>query len=365
MSTSRELHTERVQSGMAGLRAEPAHPEPVKQAGEHLGRSNRTVDVTPNEGVDETAWREIKAAVAEAGCFRRAAGQEFTKAALVLGGAAGSYLVLLSQPGMAWWLAGLLGAAFTSVHAGLVAHEAGHFNITRRRDVDVAIGSLFMTVIAGVGHIWFSDIHRQHHSAGAATVLPPANDGSRRERTLRLLRIGAYLLVSALRLRVRSAVALFGRSPGLDALATIVHISIWIVAPWLVLGPWQALVNYMLICVVMGPFAGLLLLSGHEGVPRPEDGKLAEYHWLRRQLQSTRNLGVSRLADFVMGGVNHHVEHHLFPSIPRARLPEARAITRPICASYGLPYREQSQTDAAKEVWRYINPVPARETGSA
>ncbi len=80
----------------------------------------------------------------------------------------------------------------------------------------------------------------------------------------------------------------------------------------------------------------------------------------RRQRASARNLGTSRLAGFLCGGVNHHGEHHLFPSVPRARLADARRVTRSYCQAYGLPYHEVDGAGAVAEIWAHVTGrVPA------
>jgi fatty acid desaturase len=44
--------------------------------------------------------------------------------------------------------------------------------------------------------------------------------------------------------------------------------------------------------------------------------------------------------DFVFGGLNYQIEHHLFPSMPRVHLGRARAIVKPFCLDRGLAYQE-------------------------
>jgi fatty acid desaturase len=66
--------------------------------------------------------------------------------------------------------------------------------------------------------------------------------------------------------------------------------------------------------------------------------------FLRKQVLTSRNVRGGRLTDrplhWVMGGLNHQVEHHLFPSMPTANLRAARAVVREHCAEIGVPYHE-------------------------
>ncbi|TMH63877.1 MAG: hypothetical protein E6H57_16515 [Betaproteobacteria bacterium] len=66
-----------------------------------------------------------------------------------------------------------------------------------------------------------------------------------------------------------------------------------------------------------------------------------------------------RLDDFLFGGLNNHIEHHLFPSMPTARLRSARRITREFCRRHGIAYSEMSWFAAAREVARHFNAMSA------
>jgi fatty acid desaturase len=80
---------------------------------------------------------------------------------------------------------------------------------------------------------------------------------------------------------------------------------------------------------------------------------------MERITRSTRNLGRSRWSDFVFGGVNNHIEHHLFPKVPAMRLRQARAITREFCRNHGIPYSETNFVRALVEAANHFRTVPA------
>ena len=44
--------------------------------------------------------------------------------------------------------------------------------------------------------------------------------------------------------------------------------------------------------------------------------------------------------DFVMGGLNYQVEHHLFPSMPRPNLKHVQPVVRDYCEQLGVKYTE-------------------------
>jgi fatty acid desaturase len=44
------------------------------------------------------------------------------------------------------------------------------------------------------------------------------------------------------------------------------------------------------------------------------------------------------LLDFVLGGLNYQIEHHLFPNMPQPNLRRAQPIVRDYCASLDIDY---------------------------
>ena len=72
---------------------------------------------------------------------------------------------------------------------------------------------------------------------------------------------------------------------------------------------------------------------------------------------TARNIRPGRVTDFVFGGLNYQIEHHLFPSMARANLRHARPIVLEYCATHGIPYREVSAMASYREVARYLGEV--------
>ena len=137
-----------------------------------------------------------------------------------------------------------------------------------------------------------------------------------------------------------------------DQVAFALHIALWFGLPPLILGLGDALINYGLMTWFIGPYLGAVFLVNHIGtrVIHPSE-RISFFH---KQIATTRNLRTSRMHDFLFGGVNNHIEHHLYPSIPTARLRTARPITRAFCKRHGIPYREMGWPAAAREVFGHF-----------
>ena len=58
-----------------------------------------------------------------------------------------------------------------------------------------------------------------------------------------------------------------------------------------------------------------------------------------------------------MGGLNYQVEHHLFPSMSRLHLAQAREVVRDYCETHDVPYTETSLWRSYAIVIDYLNRV--------
>src|SRR5262245_4457338 len=310
-----------------------------------------------------------------AGCFRPAPVRTAAYAAFVLGGYACAYAGLLAAPGWGMRVLCLLALGFLTVQAGFIAHEAGHGAITRDRRVAELIGQVFHTLLTALCCSYFSHIHRQHH--------PHCNDRARdpdmqseffsmyaqsaaKKRGLGALisrhqAVLIWLLVSLQGLTFKlDSLQYLRRNPRatrIDQAVLALHAFLWLVPPALVLGPGDALLNYALMTWLIGWYTGAIFLVNHVGtrVIEPDEG----LPFFLQEIAVTRNLGSSRLHDFFFGGVNNHIEHHLFPSMPSARLPQARRITREFCRRHGIEYRETSWFAAVREVTQHFRAMSA------
>ena len=79
-----------------------------------------------------------------------------------------------------------------------------------------------------------------------------------------------------------------------------------------------------------------------------------ELGFLRRQVLTSRNLTGPLFTGFLFGGLDTQIEHHLFPSMPRANLRRARTLVRPFCAERRIAYAEQSPWLAYREVLAHL-----------
>jgi fatty acid desaturase len=321
---------------------------------------------------------ELKQTLRDAGCFAHAPLAQILHMLLVVLVYVGAYLVLLQQPDTMLRLFALFILAFISVQAGYIAHEAGHGAITRHRWLAVSIGQFFNTFLTALCYSHFQKIHVCHHAhtnerdedvdlqSNLFSLYPEARAKNTSNWVGRIItRYQAYLIwplvsLQGFTLKIDSLKTL-SQNPGktrIDQIILVLHLFLWFGVPIYMLGPADATLNYFLMTWFIGPYLGAVFLVNHIGthVIQPEE-KMPRFI---KQLVSTRNLGDSVVEDIIFGGLNNHIEHHLFPSIPSYRLRRARKIVREFCQLNGLVYREMRWRKAAGEVFTYLNLV-ARE----
>ncbi len=319
--------------------------------------------------------RTLIAELSKAGCFAPTPARNALYGTFILVGYAAAYVALLAGPGLAARALALAALAFLTVHAGFFAHEVGHGAITRDRRATAWLGQVYNTLLTALCYSYYRHIHRRHHphcndrgrdpdmqseffsmyreSAEAKTGLGKLISG----RQSRLIWILMWLQPFTLKLDSVCYLRRHPRTTRVDQAVVVLHFAIWLGPPTLMLGLGAALLNYTLMSLLAGPYLVVIFLVNHIGTRVIEPDEPISF--FMQQLSTTRNLGSSRLHDFVFGGVNHHIEHHLFPSMPTARLRAARPIVRAFCRRHGLVYRETSWLAAARDVTRHFDAVSA------
>ena len=67
------------------------------------------------------------------------------------------------------------------------------------------------------------------------------------------------------------------------------------------------------------------------------------------QCKTTRNIDTAWWDDWLHGGLQYQIEHHLFPQMPRHYLGQVKPMVMELCNKHGLPYRSTSFTGAVGE----------------
>jgi linoleoyl-CoA desaturase len=113
----------------------------------------------------------------------------------------------------------------------------------------------------------------------------------------------------------------------------------------LLLHPWWAvLLFYGVTSCVVGITLSIVFQMAHcveeakFPLPQPETGRI-ENSWAVHQVETTVNFARrSRVASWLLGGLNFQIEHHLFPRICHVNYPAISKIVEETCRDHGVKY---------------------------
>jgi fatty acid desaturase len=284
--------------------------------------------------------------------------------------------------GRSWYqllIAAFLAVVFTQV--AFLGHDAGHRQIFATRKGNDLLGFVCGNLLIGLSFGWWIDKHNRHHAhpntegadpdIGVGALAFTAAQVRNRKTVLgrALARRQAWLffpllLLEGLNLHVAGVRALLdrshrGRVRPAEAASLAVHAAAYLIAVFLVLSPWQALAFVAIQQGLFGLYMGASFAPNHKGMPILCANDKIDY--LRRQVLTSRNVRGGRITDFVLGGLNYQIEHHLFPSMPRPNLRRACALVRGYCLDRGVSYREDGLFASYTQTLHYLSEV-GRET---
>ena len=337
----------------------------------------------PPESSRGSLYAQLSRQVRQAGLMdRRPANYVWKIAVTTLALAAGWTVFFLV--GDSWWqvaVAVYLAVVFTQL--GFLGHDAGHRQITGSRRTSYILGVLLGNLGIGLSYGWWVDKHNRHHSHPNTEDADPdimmkvlaftdTQAGAARSMARLLFRYQAYLffpllLGEAISIHVASIRALGQRAPRYRLAETAllaVHLAGYLTVVLLVLSPVRAVVFIVVQQGLFGLYLGCSFAPNHKGMPILAADDRTDF--LRRQVITSRNVRGGPLTDLALGGLNYQIEHHLFPSMPRANLRRAQPLIRAFCEEQGLPYCQTSLTASYAQALRHLHavarprpPVPA------
>jgi fatty acid desaturase len=136
------------------------------------------------------------------------------------------------------------------------------------------------------------------------------------------------------------------------------HVGLYLTIVLWVLSPLKALAFVAVQQAIFSVYLGVSFAPNHKAMPVIEGDE--EMSFATRQVTTSRNIAGGPLTNFMLGGLNYQVEHHLFPSMPRPNLARAQCLVRAFCIEGGLGYCEDTFVDTFRQVLRQLqaNAVP-------
>jgi fatty acid desaturase len=296
---------------------------------------------------------------------------------------AGLVALLIAALALSWsqgsfWVVGATYVAIALLLAqfAFIGHDAGHGALSRSRRINRALGQVSMTMVTGLAFDEWISRHRAHHAFCQHEARDPdmavdfvvsLTEASKRRKGLlgrwltrhQALHIWPLSLLFGHSQRHLSQAAVLAdpRRHGLDAALLLLHFALWFGVPCLLFDVpvVPALLAYVLPLTILGPYLAAIFWVNHVGMPLIEQPE--SFSFFEHQYVTSRTILNPRALDWLFGGLNFQIEHHLFPQVPSSRLAAVQIIVRKHFARHFIEYHGVSWWAALRSVAAHLRHV--------
>lgn len=332
---------------------------------------------------------------------RRDCPQMYLKTFTLFGLFALSYVMLVFFATV-WWQALPLAILLGFVTAGIglnVQHDGGHEAYSARRWIN-RLMAMTLDLIGGSSYLWHYQHGVLHHTyvnvtghdsdidLGVFARVTPHQKQLKMHRwqhfyiwplyglmAIRWQLFGDYMDV----IRGRIGDHRIPRPRGWDLVVfiggKIVFLTLALGIPMIFHPWWVVLIYYGAAAMVVGITLSVVFQLAHTVEEAefvlPNDANRIENAWAIHQVESTVDFARgSRLAAWLLGGLNYQIEHHLLPRICHVNFPALAPIVEQTCRDFGVRYSEHPTFMAGvRSHYRWLRemgtadpPVPAPAT---
>jgi len=334
--------------------------------------AGRAVKFAKNNEFQVEVRRRVDEFFENSGRRRRDLPQMYLKTAILLA-TFGALYVLLVFVARTWWeglpLAILLGLAATGIGFN-VQHDGGHEAYSDRPCVNKLM-SLTLDPIGGSSYLWHYKHGVYHHTyvniahedtdidLGMLARMTPHQKWYWFHRWQHLYiwpLYGLFVIKWHLFDDFRDVITghigehQFPRPKGWDLVTFIlgkfVFLALAIGIPLLLHRLWVVFLFYGVVAAVLGSVLSVVFQLAHAveaaefPMPLEATGNM-EHAWAIHQVETTADFARrSRVAAWLLGGLNFQIEHHLLPRICHINFPALSGIVEETCREYGIKYNE-------------------------
>jgi len=306
----------------------------------------------PEDTPTMLAFRKLRQQLEDDGWFERDLKREFVLLGIWGALFGGAIAAAHSVPFLSIFLLGL-----TMTQAGWLGHDYVH-------GVDKWCDTMrqFTTIAGGLGCTWWSDKHNKHHALTNeqgvdediatdpflfAWAPDPKHDSPLRKIQHLIFFIPFSFLFALWRVDTIKVIVdaveqkrqdakkeLYGLMIHYFVLLTCFPITVWVPAVFL-----------------SGLMSAIIVTPTHQS---EEFFTEYQHDWVTAQFLSTRNAKTTNpFSEWLWGGMQYQLEHHLFPTMPRAKYPLLKPILEKFAKDNNIPkgYRESGEFEILKMNW--------------
>jgi fatty acid desaturase len=322
-----------------------------------------------SEREGQALWRALHDRVAEHGLAAPSPGRTFARLVLLLLLLAAALAAAWFAASWTWRLLAWASLALLLAQFAFIGHDAGHGSIARAPALNRALGQLAMTLVTGLAFDEWIQRHRAHHRFCQDGERDPDMDvsliASLTEDSLRgkgpfgrfMTRHQAahvwllsFLFGHSQRHLSQAAVLAAPRRQVLDLATLAAHFALWFGLPCGLLDvSWEgAFAAYFVPLTLLGPYLAAIFWTNHVGMPLVRD--VGSFSFLEHQALTSRTILNPRRWDWLFGGLNFQIEHHLFPQVPSFRLARLQPIVHGHLVQARIPYNGSTWLQAARMI---------------
>lgn len=306
-------------------------------------------------------------------------------------------LVLILTISMPQWVLLLLTVVIGIGMAGVgmnVMHDSNHESFSSKKWVNKIMGSS-MYILAGNVYNWKVQHNVLHHTF---TNIPGFDEDIDSGRIIRFNKNSKWLKIHQFQkyysfflyglLTINWAITTdfrqmrkylkrklsYGKFPNPASewttliVTKLLYYFLWIVLPLLVLDIvwWKVLIGFFVMHYTAGIILSIVFQLAHivplAEMPLPDKEGNLEHTWAVHQLYTTTNFAPNnKFISWYTGGLNHQVEHHIFPHISHIHYGKIAKIVKETALEYDLPYNEyKTFTKAIAEHFNQLKTLGAK-----
>jgi len=261
----------------------------------------------------------------------------------------------------------IMALAIGNTAAGWIGHDYIHgvdkFSFSMRN---------FGSLAAGMSAAWWSDKHNKHHAVtneigadedlATEPLLYVYSPAPEKDSTLRkyqhlyflfpLSMLFAIWRFDSMKLVIKDFLSGWKRKSQYELLGMAAH---YFIALKLIPAP-----IFFTSIFISGLMTAIIVTVTHQS-----EDFFDEHNpdFVDAQFRSTRDVECSNIvSDWLWGGMQYQLEHHLFPSMPRSKYPELSKLLKKFAADNNVEYRVSKEFDIVKANWetyRRISSTPS------
>ncbi|CAO0796171.1 unnamed protein product [Mucor circinelloides] len=276
---------------------------------------------------------------------------------------------------------------------GWLAHDFGHHQCFEDRSINDVLVVFLGNFCQGFSLSWWKNKHNTHHASTNVHGQDPDIDtapvllwdeyasaayyGSLDEEPTMLSR---FIAESVLPYQTRYYFFVLGFARFSWALQSLIYsfnqgainksaklnlyeraclISHWVIFTYCTIAWNSSFYNMVLFFLVSQATTGytlaLVFALNHNGMPVISEEKAETMEFFEIQVVTGRDVTLTPLGDWFMGGLNYQIEHHVFPNMPRHNLPKVKPMVKALCQKYDVYYHDTGFWKGTMEVLKTLD----------